>query len=190
MENNSLNLENREGYSRDSLPPLSVLIWSLRQGVLAAGSRDKTSPLIPEDLDRGLGDRLAWFSRHTTASTRKSARRDAGGKVKKRKQKEGDSRWASRLPKLQHGWPRPRAASVTAFNDLCNNESHLSKIFATMRWTVDNCKVAVSVFRTRARDKLSRDTGFDFKLTRGGLKFQLKLRPINQVPRPGNSIRY
>lgn len=56
-----------------------------------------------------------------------------GGKVKEREQKEGDSRWASRLPKLQHGWPRPRAASVTAFNDLCNNESRLSKIFATMR---------------------------------------------------------
>lgn len=89
MENNSLNLENREGYSRDSLPPLSILIWSLRQGVLAAGSRDKTSPLIPEDLDRGLGDRLAWFSRHTTASTRKSARRDARGEGERERAKGG-----------------------------------------------------------------------------------------------------
>lgn len=54
---------------RGFLPPFLVLISSLRQGVLTAGSRDKTSPLIPEDLDRGLGDRLARFSRHTTAST-------------------------------------------------------------------------------------------------------------------------
>lgn len=97
MENNSLNLENREGYSRDSLPPLSVLIWSLRQGVLAAGSRDKTSPLIPKDLDRGLGDRLAWFSRHTTASTRKSARRDARGEGEKEKESK---RRATRVGRL------------------------------------------------------------------------------------------
>lgn len=131
---------------RGFLPPFLVLISSLWQGVLTAGSRDKTSPLIPEDLDRGLGDRLARFSRHTTASTsgQKECREAAEGRAE-----DGRARGGYRnCNTVGHGL---EPASVTAFNDLCNNESRLSMIFATMRWTVDNCKLAVSVFRTRAR---------------------------------------
>lgn len=133
---------------RGFLPPFLVLISSLWQGILTAGSRDKTSPLIPEDLDRGLGDRLARFSRHTTASTSgqkecRERRRDA-----RRTGEQEEALGYRNCNTVGHGL---EPASVTAFNDLCNNESRLSMIFATMRWTVDNCKLAVSVFRTRAR---------------------------------------
>lgn len=98
------------------------------------------------------------------------------------------------LPKLQRGFESSDFSFCHAFNDLCNNESRLSKISVTICWITNNCEITIFMERLNVSEYLTkRDSTFlrqwlkfDFKLTFENQRYQRFLRTSNEFDNKTN----